>query len=72
LLRERHVADRKDLIDLHDVRVCLHHDRERELDHHARRVVLEPALGEVLELSAIEYGVDPAPRLALCETHQGP
>ncbi len=63
------VADREHLVDEHDVGVGLDHHREREPDHHPRRVVLELEVGEVAQLGEVEHRVEPAPRLAPAEAH---
>ena len=63
------VADRQHLVDEHDVGVGLDHHREREPDHHPRRVVLELEVGEVAQLGEVEHGVEPAPRLAPRQAH---
>ena len=70
LLRERRVADREHLVDQHDVGVGLDHHREREPDHHARRVVLQLQVDEVVELGEVDHRVEPPLRLAPAQPHQ--
>ena len=50
LLLEGGVADREHLVDQQDVGVDLNGDREREAHGHARRVVLELEIEELLQL----------------------
>ena len=64
LLLERRVADRQHLVDQQDVGVDLDRDREREPDVHARGVVLELEVDELLELGERDDVVEPLPRLA--------
>jgi hypothetical protein len=55
--------------DEHDVGVRLDHDREREADHHPRRVVLELEVGEVAQAGEVEHGVEPPLGVAPAEPH---
>ena len=59
LLLERRVADREHLVDQQDVGVDLDRGREREPDVHARGVVLELEVDELLELGEREDVVEP-------------
>ena len=61
---ERGVSDRQHLVDEHDVGVRLHHDRERESDHHPRGVVLELEIDEFAQFGELDHRVEPLPRLA--------
>jgi hypothetical protein len=63
LLLERGVADREDLVDEEHVGVDLDHHAEREPDLHARAVVLELEVGELLELGEGDDVVDAPARL---------
>ena len=60
LARERLVADREHLVDEQDVRVDVHGDREAEPDVHARRVVLDRVVDELLELGELDDRVEQA------------
>ena len=66
LLLEGGVADGEHLVDQEDVGVHLDHHGEGEPHEHAGRVVLEPQVGELLELRELEHLVEPraGPRAA--------
>jgi hypothetical protein len=71
-LGERGVTDGEDLVDEHYVGVGLHHDREGEADHHARGVVLELEVLELLEFGELDHAVVAPARLARRESHHDP
>src|SRR5690606_35587042 len=62
LLAERLVADREHLVDEQHVEIDVDRDRERQAHEHARRVVLDLLVDEVLDLAerddVVEAGVD--------------
>ena len=64
LLLERGVADGEHLVDQQHVGVDLHGDGERQPDAHARRVVLELEVEELLQLGERDDLVESPPRLA--------
>jgi len=65
LLLEGGVADGQDLVDQQDVGLRLDHHRECETDEHARRIVLELQVDELLELGEVEHCVQTMTRLPL-------
>ena len=67
LLLEGRVADREHLVDQQDLGVDLDHHREREPHEHARRVVLELQVDEVVQLGEVDDAVEAAQRVALGE-----
>ena len=62
LLLERGVADREHLVDQQHVGVDLDRDREGEPDLHARRVVLQLEVDELVQLGELEHGLEPLAR----------
>ena len=63
LLLEARVADREHLVDQQDLGVDLDRDREREPHRHARGVVLQPHVEELLELGEGDDAVEALARL---------
>ena len=72
LLLERGIAHGQDLVDEHDVGPDLDHHREGEADVHARRVVLELEVHELLELGEAHDLVEALARLARAEAVHDP